>query len=193
MGNAWRVLDYFQEWRLLAVKRLQRGVSLIELCIGVAILAILSAMAAPSFNAWIQSSQIRTSAESIQNGLQLARAEAVRQNTQVQFVMDASYGWSVGCVTVSATCPAVIQSRAASEGSTNAVVGVTVNGGGSALPATVTFNGIGRITAPLVETDFNVTNPTGGSGMRNLRVAVSTGGQIRMCDPALSSSDPRGC
>jgi type IV fimbrial biogenesis protein FimT len=166
--------------------------SLIELCVGVAIFAVLAAMAAPSFTAWIQSSQIRVAAESIQNGLQLARAEAVRQNAQVQFVMDAAYGWSVGCVTASAACPAVIQSRPASEGSANAVIDVTVNGGGVALPATVIFNGVGRVTQ-LVETDFGVTNPTGGSGMRNLRVVVSTGGQVRMCDPALSSSDPRGC
>lgn len=166
--------------------RLQRGVSLIELCVGVAIFAVLAAMAAPSFTAWIQSSQIRTAAESIQNGLQLARAEAVRQNASVQFVVDAAYGWSVGCVTASAACPAVIQSRPASEGTLNAVIS------GAALPATVVFNGIGRVTPPAA-TSFDVTNPTGGSGMRNLRVTVSNGGQVRMCDPALSSSDPRGC
>ena len=177
---------------MLIMFRLQRGMSLIELCVGVAIFAVLAAMAAPSFTAWIQSSQIRVAAESIQNGLQLARAEAVRQNAQVQFVMDAAYGWSVGCVTASAACPAVIQSRPASEGSANAVIAASVSGAGVALPATVVFNGVGRVT-PLVETGFAITNPTGGSGMRNLRVVVSTGGQIRMCDPALSSSDPRGC
>ena len=56
-----------------------------ELLIGIAIIGILLALAAPNFAVWIQNSKIRTAAESIQNGLQLARAEAVRRNAQVRF------------------------------------------------------------------------------------------------------------
>ena len=59
----------------------QRGLTLIELMIGVVITGILLAMGVPSFASWLQSSQIRTAAGSILDGLQLAHAEAIRRNT----------------------------------------------------------------------------------------------------------------
>ncbi|HEU0187716.1 MAG TPA: GspH/FimT family pseudopilin [Gallionellaceae bacterium] len=174
---------------MLAAPDLQRGFTLIELLIGVVILAILFAAAAPSFRSWIQNAQVRTAADSISSGLQLARAEAVRRNTFVQFSLSGPLStWSLGCVTPSTTCPSVIQSRSGAEGTSNAVV--TVDN------ATVVFNGLGRANVVM---NVNITNPTGGdcqiaSGpTRCLNVIVSTGGQVRMCDPALPSSDPQGC
>ena len=59
---------------------MQRGFTLVELMIGIAIVGLSLVMAAPSFSSWIQSTQIRTAAEAVQNGLQLARGEAVRRN-----------------------------------------------------------------------------------------------------------------
>ncbi len=184
-------------------RRAHHGVTLVELAIGIAVMAVLLALAAPSFKNWIQSSQIRTAAESIQNGLQLARAEAVRRNANVQFVLSAGSSWTVGCKTPVAdldgdgvpdcpgtgTTPSNIQARTGSEGSSNASVDVT---------PTVVFNGLGR-TTPAVT--IAITNPTGGAcatlggggPMRCLNVVVTTGGQIRMCDPARASADPQGC
>ena len=49
--------------------------TLIEMLIGLVILGVLMALGVPSFFAWLQSTQVRNAAESIQNGLQLARAE----------------------------------------------------------------------------------------------------------------------
>lgn len=170
----------------------QEGVSLIELLIAISILGILSSIAAPAFTQWTQNSQIKNAAGSIQDGLQLARIEAVRRNQNAQFVLGSGSSWSVGCVTASGTCPAVIQSRDNNEGSSN--VDVTAD------QSTIAFNGLGRITpAPAANLNFDVTNPTGGacitaSGpMRCLRVEVAPGGQIRMCDPALPNTDPKGC
>ena len=60
---------------------------MIEMMIGVALLGILFGLAAPNFKAWLMNSRIRNAAESIQNGLQRARAEAVAQNTNVEFVL----------------------------------------------------------------------------------------------------------
>ena len=44
---------------------MQRGVSLIELMVGLTIMAILLAFGLPGSTAWIQNSQIRTAAESV--------------------------------------------------------------------------------------------------------------------------------
>ena len=72
-----------------APSRRQRGVTLIELMVGLAIFGLLVALAIPSYSAWIQNTQIRTAAESIVNGLQLARNEALRRNRSVELVLTA--------------------------------------------------------------------------------------------------------
>lgn len=185
---------------MLAWRTVQLGAGLVEILISFAIIAIVFVMAVPSFSSWIQGSQIRTAAEAIQNGLQLARGDAVRRNTRVQFVLGTTSSWTVGCATPVADldgdgladCPATIQSRPAAEGSSNAVV--------TAPQTTVTFTGLGRVTpVPAGSIAFDISNPSGGAcaaaagPMRCLRVEVSSAGQIRMCDPALAGTDPRGC
>lgn len=171
----------------------ESGVTLVEMLIGMAIVGFVLLMGLPNFSLWLQKAQIRTAAEAIENGLQLARSEAVRQNAVVQFVLGSGAAWSVGCASVTASCPATIQSRPAAEGSRNAVV--TTTGG----LTTIAFNGLGRLPPPAAQIEIDVTNPTGGDcvsaagPMRCLRVVVSAGGQIRMCDPAFASTDPRGC
>lgn len=187
--------------------------SLIELMVAIAIVSLLMVMGAPSFNQWIQNTQTRTAAESVLNGLQLARTEAVRRNANVRFnLTDATGGvaWSVTCVTVTADCPAGnIQSRSAGEGGTNARVGAAFATGalgtplaaGAALPAGVTFNGLGRV--PTLNPDgsindddiarIDVTNAV-RTDARRMVILVGTGGQTRMCDPAISlATNPQGC
>jgi len=82
-------------------KYAQRGYSLIEIAVVLAIVAIMYRIAAPAFSNWIGNVQVRTAAESIQNGLQLARAEAIRRNASVLFWLTNQAGggtdWLVGC------------------------------------------------------------------------------------------------
>ena len=123
---------------MLKPLRVERGVSLIELMIGLTILSILILEGMPSFAAWMQNTQIRTAAESIQNGLQMARTEAVRRNANVQFVMGTASAWSVSLV---ADPLNPLESRPA-EGSTNTVVALSPAG-----VTKVTFGGLGRVVA----------------------------------------------
>jgi type IV fimbrial biogenesis protein FimT len=190
--------------------------SLIELMVGIAIVAMLFSFAAPSFSTWIQGTQIRTAAEAIQNGLMLARAEAVRRNTTVRFqltsTLDSSCAlstsgtnWVVSLDDPTGACnsaasdtdaPRIIQARAGAEGSRNASVAATPQ-------SAVVFNGLGRVTpVPAVNNiKIDIKNLIGGAcvadatpgPMRCLQVVVSTGGQVRMCDPKFPSTDPQGC
>ena len=186
-------------------RHIQQGISLIEARVGMAIVAMALAMGAPSFSAYLQNSQIRNAAESLQNGLSMARAEAARRNTQVQLVLGTGSAWTVGCTTVDATCPASIQSRTAAEGSANAAVATSqvvaatnTVAAAAAFTTTLAFNGFGKAsTLPSGHNAwFDISNPTGGTcagaggTMRCLRVVVSAGGQIRMCDPKLTTTNP---
>lgn len=194
--------------------RRQQGVSLVELVVGIAILAGLLTLAVPAFGRWIQDTQVRTAAESILNGLQTARAEAVRRNTIVRFMLtdkDGKVSWSVGCPTPTADCPATIQTREAAESGTLAKVTVSADplpvpapagyftgliSDAGELPAEVNFDGLGRVFTPAAGSVFtraDVTS-TGSSEARRYVVVIGTGGQIRMCDPKMPyATDPRGC
>lgn len=168
------------------------GMTLIELLIGFVIVGVLLGLGVPSFSAWMQNLQVRNAAESIFNGLQLARASAVQRNKSVSFTMagpDSS--WAVTIVTPAAFEPASVQSRSAAEGTPNAVIA-------TAAP-TITFDGLGKTNLAAAAT-IQVTNPTGGAcgtgttNMRCLNVTVAVGGQVKMCDPqVLIAGDSRKC
>lgn len=187
--------------------RRQNGVSLIELMIGIVIVSLLMVMGVPSFSLWMQNTQTRSAAESILNGLQVARTEAVRRNTPVRFSLTDASGtvaWTVDCVNVTADCPAGIQTRSAGEGGSNARTGIAVATGvlgtplaaGTALPAGVTFDGLGRVPTANIGTDIarvDVTNAV-NANVRRMVILVGSGGQTRMCDPALVlANNPQGC
>ncbi len=65
----------------------QRGISLIEIAIGLAILGIGIAWAIPSYSVWTQNLQIRNMAESIVAGLKIARSEALARNSRAEFIL----------------------------------------------------------------------------------------------------------
>lgn len=64
----------------------ERGVSLIELVIGMAILGLFVTQAVPSFNAFMINQRIRSAAEAMASMLQRARVEAIQRNQDVEFI-----------------------------------------------------------------------------------------------------------
>lgn len=196
----------------------QSGVSLTELMIGVALVALLMALALPSFSVSMQNRQIRNAAEAIQNGVQAAKTEALKRNRIVKFDLRDGNSWTVGCKTADENvvdgeklCPGTIQVREASEGSAGAsvafaqlVAGTGAPAGAAVFAGDLEFTPLGRTTPDTLPAGniavFNVSHATGGScassggELRCLSVRVSATGQIRMCDPALAAgSDPRAC
>ncbi len=174
----------------------QNGFSIVELMIVVAIIGITAALAAPSYRAWIQNTKVRTAGESILNGIQKARSEALMRNAPVRFRLGANSAWTVGCVTVVGDlngdgvddCPAVIESRSNQDGNTSTAI-TTVSPGGA---TDAVFNNLGvrSATAPSQLTQIGVSF-TGAD--RNLNVTLGAGGTVRLCDPSASSTDPRKC
>ena len=64
-------------------RRHGRGLTLIELMMAIAVAAILLALAAPSFTQAIAKNRLSTAAGELTGALQLARAEAIRNNRRV--------------------------------------------------------------------------------------------------------------
>jgi type IV fimbrial biogenesis protein FimT len=175
---------------MLTPKR-QSGVTIIELLIGVTLLALLMGIGVPTFRLWLQNSQIRTAADGVINGVQLARAEAIRRNRPVEFVLRDGTNWSVVLVNPRTT----LQDRTGDEGSKKATL--TVQPGGA---DRVTFNPIGAPASNNQDGSFpiqqiDITGTQGLTGMRALRIVVSVSGSVRMCDPDsnLPAGDPRRC
>lgn len=160
----------------------QSGVTLVELVIAMAILAIIATLAMPSFQTMIENQRLRAAAESMLTGLQLARAEAIRRNVRVRFVMDAAgSGWTVELADATP-----IQKRPAGE--TGAEVTVALTG-----DRTVTYNAFGRRVAgagTLSRIDVSLAG-----NARPLQIQIGADGLVRMCENStyLNAGDPRRC
>jgi type IV fimbrial biogenesis protein FimT len=188
----------------------QGGMTLVEIMVSVAIVAMVLALAGPSARTWIQNTQIRSGAESILGGIKQARFEAIKRNTTVAFELtDAnSTAWHV-CIydILNAECDTTKTDLAtgAAEGSQAARVGVetafssyaTPLDAGSNVPSLVAFDSFGRVSpsSPTNIARLEVRNPNlDTADERRLDVSIGITGQIVMCDPQLSkATNPQGC
>ena len=160
-----------------------RGFTLIELMVVVAIIALTTGLAAPSFKVMLANYRVRSGAEGIINGLNQARAEAVRRNTPVSFTLSGTgSGWTVNRVSP------LLELRKRGDGESAGITAVSSNASNS-----VTFLGTGLVDSAGTQlTQIAVTSTASGADSR--RINVFGGGLIRMCNPAvLTVGDPRRC
>ncbi|MEX8502384.1 MAG: GspH/FimT family pseudopilin [Leptothrix ochracea] len=197
-----------------------RGFTIIELMVTIAIIAVVMFSAIPSMSTWLRNTQVRTAAESLQAGLQKARAEAVRRNTPVTFslvsntqpgVLDngcnlssLSASWVVsvsndpsgGCgqPVSESVAPQILAKYARGDGAPNVTVTVYQADCTTVSNQTQTrFNGFGRIDNAEPIRCLLVDHDS-GLEVRKLRLVIGTGGSVRMCDPAVTNdTDPRKC
>lgn len=168
----------------------QQGFSLVELIVTMAVLVTLSLVAMPAFQTALGNAHIRTVAESIHHGLQLARVEAIKRNAKIKFELSTDSTWQLGCVTVTSACPAMITKKSAAEGASSGI-SIVAN------QYSVTFTGLGgRDPAQATAlSQVDITNPTVKADERKaLRIVLASGGFAKVCDPAITSvGDPRTC
>lgn len=194
------LLDHQHGWLLMFPLARQQGFSIIEIAIVMVIMSVLVAMALPGFSEWVANQKVRTAAESMLDGLQVARAEAIRRNVYTQFVLTTASGWEA--IAITAPSPAVgmgcsetgkLETRSAAEGSSSVTVAIT-----SPTATRITFTPMGWTLRDLIDCTGNdpiqqIDLAAPGSP-RPLRIVINPGGGgIRLCDPALPAGDPRGC
>ena len=206
MGHG--ALQLLDRQKGLLLMRAARGVTLIELVVVIAVMALLAVMTAPAIGSWIANARMRSVAESLQNTLRLAQQEAVRRNRQTVFVLTNATpsltatpvangnNWFVRALPLVAT--ETVDPTFYVQGTANTGQSVAITG-----PAIVCFNSLGRPVANAstglgsncaapTDVTYDITR-TGAD--RRLRVQLSFAGRIRMCDrdKTLSTGNPDGC
>lgn len=200
-------------------QRRRRGFTLIEMIVVVAIMALLAGLAMPSMLGWVRNNKIRTVSDSLQNGLRQAQTEATRRSRQVVFSLtdgtptSTSYtakangtNWAISTVAPadSDLTAAFVEAGVLRDVASNVTITGPVFSTGTG--TAICFSSIGRLvpnTAPgptsancnAAAARYDIAMSDTKTGDRPLRVIVSLGGQIRMCDPArtLSATQPDGC
>lgn len=196
----------------------QRGFTLLETMVVVSILAILIAVAGPNLSIWLDNIRIRNAADAIQEGLQTARAEAIKRNQNITFwlvssndenqiddtcdLSSTSGSWVVSVSNPQSQCgnspsttsaPRTVASRGVGDSGAKVKVNA-LQSDGSTGATSVGFNGFGRVISTDPIASLDITGIDSDVTYRNLRIAITPAGQIRMCDPNISSSsDPRKC
>lgn len=170
-----------------------RGFSLIELMIGLALAVILILLAMPNYATWTADAQIRNGVESVATGLRFAHGEAIKRNAAVEFILDpttASGGWQVNVVGVG-----VVQTASWGEAATRVQFAATPAGA-----TTVTFTSLGAVAAANADasallTEIAATHSGTVTDTRPLTVLVGGGRSgIKICDPAITdATSPRFC
>ena len=179
--------------------RSQKGVSLIEVIIGVALLAMLMAMGVPQYSIFLANARLRATAESISTGLSLARAEAVKRNARVEMVLTDEepieglvnavppqpdgINWMVREFVPRTGAYNFIEGKSGAEGSgkqdlTTTAMRVQVASTGTGIySGIVMFTGFGGVGAETIAgssqtVTYRITNPAGG-------LCVTAGGPMR--------------
>ena len=178
-----------------------RGFTVLELMVALTIASMMLIAGLPSFTTFLRNAEIRSTTESIANGLRVARSEATRLNRPVSFTLagSGSPDWTINIfnpATGQLLQPA-LQSYSRLEVGKSARVVVAPN---NALA--VTFNGLGRVVSPspiatpnLQQVD--VTTMIVGEA-KTLRVFVDDLQGVRICDPdpalrIMTPPDARAC
>jgi len=114
------------------MKRPQRGFTMVELLLVLAIFAVLAAIAAPNMGTMIRTQRVKTASFDVFSSLVFARSEAVKRNTAVT-ITPATGGWQNGW--------SIADSNGNNLRSAPSIGNISVSG-----PTTVVYTGNGRLS-----------------------------------------------
>lgn len=164
-------------------RKVQLGVTLIELMITIAIIAIIAAWALPSYQRILERNELRESTEALKNDLNLARSEAVKRSTPVFVNFQAGAAgsatpWCYG-ISTAASCDCSPDDPTASTCEYRSVYGDQFPSTGMNQSTDITFeNRRGTLSAPNTAVTIGMSSTNFGS-----QVQISLAGRISATDP----------
>jgi type IV fimbrial biogenesis protein FimT len=120
----------------------ERGFTMVELMLTVAVLGILLAAGVPSFRSIILANRIKNASFDVYSSILAARSDAMTRNTTVTITPAGGTNWAAGW-TATAAGPVTLKTQ-------DALAGITVTG-----PATLVYNSSGRL-----DRTVHAVNPT---------------------------------
>lgn len=160
-----------------SVKYAQRGFTLIELFIAVAIAAVLLAVAAPSFSRLMAKTDATQTANDLLGDLATARTQAVSRHREVCLApVDGDWhkGWEVNVDSNGdGACDELVRKHGALDGSFT----VSAASGGTAV-STINFRSDGSVNGATADTDVELCKESGNHPQRVL-VKVRASGSAR--------------
>jgi prepilin-type N-terminal cleavage/methylation domain-containing protein len=182
----------------------ERGFTLTELMIVVAIIGIMTTVALPNISRMLANMRLRSSVKEIASELQLARLKAISQSTHITVCFygpspdfpQYTNGFFSTYIETSDWCPpSGPPSSAPSSGSLTSSEFRRFQSGVRALPVGLdvrppqglrknrfTFNAMGQVNSDHIE----ITNP---GTQRTRKIIVDRTGRVRICDPASEDQD----
>ncbi len=197
--------------------KMHTGFTLVEMLVTIAILVILMTLAVPSFTSLLASWKLKAVADNIFSGLQLARAEAIRQNTTAVFALEAatnnwlvtlSSSYDAAVPVTKSPCDVSVSNylrRSCGEGGgvTNSAnftrVEFSSQGRVSAFSQSATTDASGAVTVVTVGASSPKVDLSAAGVVNSLSLRIETGGQVRQCDPVTPlpanarAGDPKYC
>lgn len=184
------------------------GFTLIEAMIGLGIVAILGAMAVPSFARLLAERRVLAAASEYVGALRTAQVEAIRRNRTVEVLFTGSDAVPANTVTARAASSTTAANRLSRvigpRGSGDYVGGYATGGAGQpvAIDAgaaqSIAFTPTGRPMDYTAPPGVPLSGPvtvrfTDRASSRRLCALLSTGGSTRICDPTLPAGDASAC
>jgi type IV fimbrial biogenesis protein FimT len=144
---------------MVAARATQGGFTITELMIVVAVASVLVAAALPSYNQFVRNQRVKTASFDLFSTLIQARSEAIVRNASVT-ITPTGGNWANGW-TVTDAGGATLRSE-------SSIPNITLTG-----PASVTYNGSGRLTATVTPFEMTAT----GSGITARCITLDLSGR----------------